>query len=155
MKQEIVQRLRALEDKYGRLTPEILVRDARNPKSPLHDQFDWDVKRAAMAHWLEQARAIIRSVTVIVHEDRCIVRSPVYVRDPAQALSDQGYISVVKLRDDPESARDAVLAEFARAASALRRAHAVASALNLANEVTELYERVEKLREELENRDLH
>lgn len=154
MKTEIVARLRALEDRHGRLTPEVVVSDAKNPKSPLHEEFDWDMKRAAQMHWLDRARELIRSVRVLIHEDTSVMRSPAYVRDPSQAHADQGYISVVKLRNDKELAREAVLEEFSRAASALRRAHAVAAALNLVNEVADLQARVEKLQKEIEERNL-
>lgn len=54
-----LQKLREQND--GTLRPSVVVEFARtHPKSALHKRFDWDVKRAAMEHWLGQARDLIR-----------------------------------------------------------------------------------------------
>lgn len=53
-------------DNAGRLKPKNVVEAARDPKHPLHKHLEWDDGKAAHAHRLEQARAIIR----IVKEDR-------------------------------------------------------------------------------------
>lgn len=47
---------------------ERFVEEARNPRSPAHHLFEWDVQKAAQAHWEERARLIIRSCRVI-YED--------------------------------------------------------------------------------------
>lgn len=155
MQQQIIQRIKELEDKHGRLTPEIVVADAKNTDSPLHGEFEWDVKKAAHEHWLDRARALIRSVKVVITTESRVVRSVAYVRDPSAPASDQGYVSVVKLRDDRQMAHEALVAEFGRAASALRRAHDLAAALNLENEVADLRERVERLQSDIEARVAH
>jgi hypothetical protein len=49
----------------GQLHPQDVVGDARDPKSVLHPHFEWDVRKAAEAHWLDQARVLIRSIRVI------------------------------------------------------------------------------------------
>ena len=38
---------------------------ARDPESPHHPHFEWDVKKAAAAHWKTQARELIRVVRII------------------------------------------------------------------------------------------
>lgn len=48
----------------GELTPHATVDAARDRKHVLHPHFEWDDKRAAENHRLDQARAIIRSITV-------------------------------------------------------------------------------------------
>lgn len=57
---EILGEIRALEQS-GRLTARQLLERAKDPKSPLHDYFDWDDQRAAHKHrMLEAERLIIR-----------------------------------------------------------------------------------------------
>jgi hypothetical protein len=110
----------------GRLTADVVVASARSAKSPIHDQFEWDDKKAGRAHRLYQARQLIRSVKLNVSvEERSFV-IPAYVRDPSAEANEQGYVATPKLRTDADAARDAVAAEFMRASNALRRARTLA-----------------------------
>lgn len=47
-----------------------VVAAAKRPRSPLHKYFEWDIKRAAEQHWLEQARYLTRSVLVCWVNDK-------------------------------------------------------------------------------------
>lgn len=54
-----------LEKRLGRkYNPYDVVKDAKDPESPLHDYFDWDIETAAQKHWLHQARQLIATVVV-------------------------------------------------------------------------------------------
>jgi hypothetical protein len=134
----------------GRITPEMVVEDAKDPDSPLHGYFTWNVKKAAYDHWLYQARALIRSVTIVFRDEKTVVRVPAYLRDPEMESEDQGYISIKKLRTQEDRAREAVVAEFVRAAGILRRARDIASALNLAGEIDGLVEQIERVKAKVE-----
>lgn len=46
----------------GPLRPEQIVEEARNPASPLHDCFVWDLERAAFRHHLDHAHDLICSI---------------------------------------------------------------------------------------------
>lgn len=72
---ELAQRygpaLHALEEKLGRrFTPADVVQEARNPKSPLHDHFTWDVSEAAQKRWLQEARLMVNHVRVVVVDQK-------------------------------------------------------------------------------------
>lgn len=68
------------KEQHGELTPEDVLKDARNPNSPLHTFFEWDDNAAAEQHRLHQARGLIRSVVAIyVSEDKPAVRARAYV----------------------------------------------------------------------------
>jgi len=67
--------------KNGRLTPERVVRAARNPKSPLHACFEWDDQEAARKYRLYQARNLILSVRVKHEEEPEQEPLRVFVRD--------------------------------------------------------------------------
>ncbi len=51
------------------LTAELVVKDARREKSPLHSVFEWDDDAAAHQYRLEQARLLLRHI-VFVPEDK-------------------------------------------------------------------------------------
>lgn len=64
----------------GELTPDDVVKDARNPNSPLHSFFEWDDGAAADQYRLNQARGLIRSVVAIyVSDDKPAIRTRAYV----------------------------------------------------------------------------
>lgn len=138
MKQSTNDYLVALHTKHGTLTPELVVDDARRNDSPLHNLFEWDTKKAALAHWHDVARGLIRNVRVnIVHEQRTL-RVPYFVRDPRLPSHQQGYTTIDRVRTDADMARDTVAEECARAAAAFRRAADVAAAVGVDQDVREL-----------------
>lgn len=59
------QRYEELSRKYGTVTAERVLEDARPPDSPLHDAFEWDDQRAAEAHRLNRAGYLLRALRVI------------------------------------------------------------------------------------------
>lgn len=71
------------KEQHGELTPEDVLKDARNPNSPLHTFFEWDDGAAAEQHRLHQARGLIRAVVAVyISEDRPAVRARAYVHVP-------------------------------------------------------------------------
>lgn len=131
----------------GRLTPDDVVEDAKNPESPLHACFEWDIEKAASAYWIEQARTLITSIRVVTRVDKTAVTSVFYVRDPSAADGEQGYISVATLRSDADMAREAIVSEFSRVAYVLRRARELAVALDASKDVDSLIQSVVGLRQ--------
>lgn len=65
----IGNRLEQLYKKAEHLTPEVVLEDARRPRSPLHKYFEWDDSSAAESWRLNQARALVRSVRVVFESD--------------------------------------------------------------------------------------
>jgi hypothetical protein len=70
-----------LGEKYSQqLEPRHVVAEARNPKSPIHNAFNWDKEQAAEAYWIITARNLLKSVQVTIitpeHEERVV---PVFV----------------------------------------------------------------------------
>jgi len=129
-----VQAIKELESKEGKVTPQELVDAARNKNHPLHNDFEWDDKKAAQKHRLDTARAIIASVRVVITTETRKINCPGYARDPEAAPNEQGYVSIVRLRDNREMAEEALLAEVGRVQSILERAEEFAHALELERE---------------------
>ena len=67
--QAITNRFAKIRKATGALTPRAIVDDARDPKSPLHEYFDWDDSSAAEKYRLLQAGNLVRSIQVVVVDD--------------------------------------------------------------------------------------
>jgi hypothetical protein len=79
--QKVGERLEALRsDSNGVLFTKDVVADARSEASPLHPFFEWNDRKAAVAHRLNQARTLIRAVVLGAIDDE-EVSSRAYVAD--------------------------------------------------------------------------
>ena len=47
------------------LTPTDVYEAAQDPDSPLHEEFEWDVEKAAKAHWRDRAGNLLRHLAVV------------------------------------------------------------------------------------------
>ena len=138
-KQAVAERLAeiaALND--GRITPDMVLADASNPDSPMHDLIEWDDEKAAHKHRLQQCRNILSTVTYKWERIDRVMTAPAYVRDPEADGSVQGYVSIAKLATEEDLARDAMRAEIRRVMSTLARAQAIAEVLGLVSELAGL-----------------
>jgi hypothetical protein len=136
----VEDRIRELYDKHGRVTPDLVIEDAKDKKSPLHQCFEWDVQAAALEAWRETARRLIRSVKVVrTFEDVKFTGKgrpiPEFVRDPKAPSSDQGYSRAAELRSERDLAMSALMYEIDRADAAINRARNVAEALGLEEDI--------------------
>jgi hypothetical protein len=148
---QIAQRLAELENpETGRLTPEAVVADAKRKDSPLHDLFEWDVKKAAYQHWLDRAREVM-TMRVVVTTESATVRVVGYVRDPTAGPKDAGYVSIGRLRGDQDGAREVLVAEFGRIRDLLNRARELAAAFDMQDELGSMVTQVVGLRDRVMN----
>lgn len=147
---EVKDRLDTLYRENGHLTPEMVVEDAKDKKSPLHEAFNWDLKAAAYQHWLDTARTIIRSVRLVSHDVEILSpKTPHYVRDASLNGNEQGYVSVADLRKNPDQARESLRLEFNRIQGALERARSIATAFGLDDELESMLAQLIRLREQV------
>ena len=74
---------------------------AQDPKSPLHNRYEWDVDSAAIEHWRERSRQLIRvAVTILPAVDK---EYRVYASLPSdRSRSGGGYRAVVDIMSDEE-----------------------------------------------------
>jgi hypothetical protein len=137
----IEERLQFLYSQYGELTPEMVVKDAKNPKSPLHAGagFEWNVSKAAYNNWLENARRLIASVTVIHRTEKFTYTAPVYIRDPRKQSNTQGYVSVEDCLNDANLAREAIELEIEQCFARLHRLRDLAKALGQEKRVDKVF----------------
>lgn len=60
--------LEEIERKHGKVTPEIVLNEASANDHPLHGSFEWDDSAAARKWRLEQARYLVRMITVTIEQ---------------------------------------------------------------------------------------
>ena len=145
-RQLYLERMKSLEDSTGRLTVDAVIKDAMDPDSPFHSEFEWDQTKASYAHWRYQGRKLITSVFTIEQTDVSTVIAVHYHRDPACTDREQGYRSITALRSDEDAARAALCNAFKSAGDMLRRAREFAIALKMDKEVDTLINGVVELR---------
>ena len=143
-------RLAALYKKHGTITPDIVIEDAKDEQSPLHDKFEWDQGAAAMEHWREQARTLIRTVHFEIVVENISIKGPVYVRDPSAANGVQAYTAVNTLKRNKVLAQEALQYEMDRAGAALERARVVGIALGLEKDFSRLMAQFGKMKQKAE-----
>jgi hypothetical protein len=66
---EAANELHRLQDIYGRLTPEIIVKESENKDALLHNIFEWDNSKAAYNYRIQQARILLNNIKVTIISD--------------------------------------------------------------------------------------
>ena len=142
-----------LADDNGHINPLRVIDDARDPKSPLHDEFPWDVNEAARLHWLDRARELIRFVKLNVTIHNRTVVAPYYVVDPErQPHTPTRYVELTIAGRNADIAKQIMAAELDRIAAAIRRAQQIADVLGLSDELDQLLEDVTMIKTASERR---
>lgn len=135
----VYQRLQELADpETGVVTPEQVVREAKNPRSVLHHYFEWNQDKAAHEHRLAQARHLIRSVRyveVITQVELTHVPAYVHVTSPERV---SGYRPLDNVKQTREQALEVFNNEIKRARVILERACGIAEVLGLRAELEQI-----------------
>jgi hypothetical protein len=95
---EHLENLRIINN--GQLTPRAVVDDARQEGSPLHPAFEWDDSVAAERFREEQARYMLRQITVVVPETG--TPTPIRAFVNVRVEGGQSYTHVVHALSDTE-----------------------------------------------------
>jgi hypothetical protein len=84
VKPQIVgEQIEKLKARFGHITPDMLVKEATKKRSPLHGCFTWDDKKAGVLRRLDEARYLLRMITVEVEteDDPIVTRAFVSVTE--------------------------------------------------------------------------
>jgi hypothetical protein len=102
---KVVRFIEKLEEKHGKITPELLVKEGRRPGSPVYRYFTRGLEQAAAKRWLDEARMIIRSVYIYIEqpdEDPVPVRKYIHIEPTESRPQATGYMDVVDVCADDE-----------------------------------------------------
>ncbi len=134
----------------GRISPPIVLEDARDPKSPLHNAFEWDDSIAGEKYRLEQAGDIIRCYKVETTVEEVVYRCRAFYPDPE---ANSGCIAITsaggpKLQDKTKSAM--VLDAVARATDLIRSVHTLSLVLGQREAVEQCLQALAAFKESLD-----
>jgi hypothetical protein len=138
--------IRTLADQTGHIEPADVVTAAREPGSPIHDEFEWEVEKAAQQAWLDHARRLIRLVKIEVTVENRVYRSVAYVSDPEREPKSRRYVDVTFAAQQRSTARAIITAEMDRIVAAIRRARELAMVLGLTSMLDELLADTDQIR---------
>ena len=96
------EELDRIRSQHGRLTPAVVVDEARSPDHPLHSRFEWDDAVAGEKYRLVQAQQLIRTVKVTM--PATVDRGPVSLRAYYSVPSELGgneYLPGEEVAADP------------------------------------------------------
>lgn len=91
------------EKNNGELTPEAVVEASKDKSSLLHNVFEWDDKKAAKSWRIEQARQLIKHITVTVVTKECEVRYRAIVNIAKSGFQKGSYIPLQEVINDKQS----------------------------------------------------
>lgn len=95
------EHLQAIHDKYGTLTPALVVDEARDKAHPLHSRFEWNNGLAAEAWRREQASQLIRSVRVVYRKPDTDQRLEIRAFHAIRGEEGNSYEPTDKVVNDP------------------------------------------------------
>jgi hypothetical protein len=144
--------IRSVADASGHIEPMRVIEAARDPTSPIHNDFPWDDAVAANAHRLDIARELIRFVKLEVKTETETVVAPYYVPDPERPPKSQRYVALTVAAQEREMAMKVLADELNRIAAAIRRAQEVALVCGLLDYLTQQLLDVTQLRTASERR---
>ena len=90
--------IEALRLKHGPVTPAMLVKEAKKKSSPIHECFTWDDKEAGMLRRLDEARYLLRMITVEVET----ADEPIVTRAFVSVTDDTAYTTIKAAMDDDD-----------------------------------------------------
>lgn len=119
----------ALEDSKGNVRPVDVIEAARDPKSALHKDFEWDDTKAAHKHRLETARKLIREVKLVFKYEDVKIIAPYYVVD--KTTEESRYSKTLTVAKNGSRAMETLTEEMVRIKNAIHRGITLATVFGL------------------------
>lgn len=149
-KREMVrQAILELADANGYIDKRTVFEAARSPNSVLHDEFEWDGNAAIIELGLQRASELIRVIKVEVVIDSHKIVAPYYVNHPSDSKNGV-YVPLAGVKDDATIKQGVLINEVSRIESAIKRARAIAGALDLEPEFDNMMSSVGVIRARLQ-----
>lgn len=94
--------LEGVRDRFGRLTPTVVVEAATPEDAPLHSRFEWNDRVAGHKYRLDQARELIRSVRVeYISREGEFVPVRGYISVSREGSESPEYVPLTEVAEDP------------------------------------------------------
>lgn len=93
------QTIEEIEKENGEVTAKLLLDKSRPKKSPTHDLFEWDDKKAAEHYRMHTARCVINSLQIVCEEIR---QEPIVAYINVAESKPASYVNVIKAMTEDE-----------------------------------------------------
>lgn len=129
----------------GMLRVDDVIEAAKRPGSPLHSEFTWDVKSAALKLWRMEARQLIASFEITYTINKTEFNVQEFVETPRKAEKEQGYVSIEDVKSNKQLAREFMARELAIASTYVSRAEQYAAILGVTGQVQTVIKKLKAL----------
>ena len=137
----VLERLRSIDE----LTPDNVIAEAKDPSSPLHSQFTWDLSEAALLTWRQQARTLISSFVITETVDRKTYTIQQFVEDPCKSGKEQGYIGFLEIKSSKTLAAEFMERELGIAKTYVSKTMNYAKVLGMEEKVAKVARDLDRL----------
>lgn len=103
---EYIEELRQEND--GFVTPEMVWKAAEDPDSPIHDDFEWDERKAAENHWKERARNLVNHIVVVRTYDEPADEGLKAFISVVVSEKKRAYVDIGTVKSDEEMRQDLI-----------------------------------------------
>ena len=136
----VLERLRSINE----LTPDNVIAEAKDPSSPLHSQFTWDLSEAALLTWRQQARTLISSFVITETVDRKTYTIQQFV-EPCKSGKEQGYIGFLEIKSSKTLAAEFMERELGIAKTYVSKTMNYAKVLGMEEKVAKVARDLDRL----------
>lgn len=112
------------KDKSGHVRPQVVIAAARNPKSILHKEFEWDEVKGHTIYLMDRARELIREARFVITYSTMQIVVPKYITDSYDKNS--SYIETTTVKKKSAMAKETMLAEIIRIKGSAERSRGLA-----------------------------
>jgi len=92
---EFLEHLR--EEMGGHLTPTAVYEAAMDEESPIHEEFEWDIQKAAQAHWRDRAGNMMRHLAVVRVQEQSADNGVPAFMSVTVTVGERGYVSAAQV----------------------------------------------------------
>lgn len=122
--QKVGTELEAIYEEHGKLTPPLIVDDARNNERETHKLLEWDDTAAAESYRQEQARHVMRNIIIVRTEPATEKEEPKIIKIRAFEnvdIEDGRYFMPIQVAIQREDTRNYMLQQALKALASFRQ----------------------------------
>lgn len=131
--QKVGTELEAIYEEHGKLTPPLIVEDARNTDRETHQLIEWDNTTAAESYRLEQARHIMRNIIIVRTEQQEVKEESKVIKFRAfenVEVEEGRYFMPMQVAIGREDTRNYMLLQATKALAAFRQKYGMIKELS-------------------------
>ena len=139
-------------DRQNKLTASAILKEGKDPRSPLHGKFNWNDKTAAHAYRMDQARSLITEFKIEIVVQKRVIVVPIFQEAAnKESPQEEGYQATLDIRKNKSDSRAKVVRHLKTALSSLNNALVLCDILGLEEDVERIIRAVERVQNKLQD----